>query len=464
MSDNREIVQNKLPVVALVGRVNVGKSTLFNRLTAEQKALVSDIPGTTRTNNEGSVTWRGKQFQVIDTGGLTFDESVPLEEDIIEQSQKAIKKADVVVFVTDAASGILPQEYELARRLQKIQNKPVILVANKSDNPRTESNIYSKEWMKLGFGTPIPVSANSGRNLGDFLDHLYTVLKKISKNPKVEKIKEDVIKISIIGKPNVGKSSLFNKIIGEDKVIVNDMAHTTREPHDTYMEYEYKQGSKTKKQIFCFVDTAGIRRKSKVDGVLERQGITKSIESLEKSDIILFVLDGSEPLSQQDMQLAGLMERRSKSVIIILNKWDLSEDTTDAKRNEIKDMIYAHFPFLSFAPIVFTSGKTGYRVHQIFPLLMHAHQARHTEIPDETLREFMVQVTREHRPARGKGTRHPEIKGFKQIAMAPPIFEMFIKHRTSVHRSYVHYVENRIREQFDFFATPIVIKLTKMKR
>lgn len=464
MATPATIEDTRLPIIALVGRVNVGKSTLFNRLIEEQKAIVSDIPGTTRTNNEGVMIWRGNAIGLVDTGGLTFDESVPLEKDIIEQSKRATAEADVILFITDAHTGILPQERELAKLIRKTAKKPVILVANKVDNTRYENEMSIQEFKTLGFGAPFPVSASSGRNLGDLLDLIYKKLHSAKRRPKNYDAGNRGIRISIIGKPNVGKSSLFNKLLGEDRVIVNPMPHTTREPHDTTMSYVYEEQNKKVEQMITFVDTAGIRRKANVSGELERIGIQKSIQSIEESDIILLVLDGSEPISSQDKQLAGLLEKRAKSVIIVINKWDLATDTSDSYRNKVKEMIYAYFPHINFAPIVFVSGKTGHRTHTIFPLILAIWRARHTEIPAPALEAFIRDATHDHKPARGKGTRHPEIKGLRQLGVNPPVFEMFIKYRTSIHPSYVNYIERRLREQFDYLGTPIIIKLTKMKR
>lgn len=465
MNKDVKIDIDNLPTIALVGRVNVGKSTLFNRLIEEKKAIISDIPGTTRTSNEGLVLWRGKYMRLVDTGGLTFEEEVPLEEDILKQSQRAMKEADVILFVFDAKTDIMPQEKELAKYMRRIVVKPVVLVANKVDTKKIKTELISGEWHKLGMGEPFAISAANGRNTGDLLDHISSILQKGKKRPK-KKIenKEPIIKISLIGKPNVGKSSLFNKIIGEDKVIVSDIPHTTREPFDTDIIYTHTVGKKQIKQKITFVDTAGIRRKARVSKGLESEGIHKSINSVADSDIILFVIDGSEPLSQQDMQLGGLVERRGKSVILLVNKWDLAEDNSDSNRQEVMKMIYRYFPHLDFAPMVFVSGKTGYRVHQIFPLIMKAWQARETKIPVKALEYFIKQVTSQHRPSKGKGTRHPKILGMRQLDSNPPVFEMMIKYRTSLHRSYVNFIENKLREQFDFFATPIIIKLTKMKR
>ena len=460
-----KIELDNLPIIALVGRVNVGKSTLFNKLTEQDKAIISDVPGTTRTSNEGLVLWRGKYFRLIDTGGLTFTDDVPLEKDILAQTESAMKEADIIMFLADGKNGILPQEKELAKRIRRIEVKPVIFVANKIDSTKLELNLTEPEWSRLGLGEPFPISAANGRNVGDLLDVLHKELNKLKKRPKVKKDKKTKpINIAIIGKPNVGKSSLFNKLIGQEKVIVSEMAHTTREPHDILVDYSYEEGEKTKKRQIIFVDTAGIRRKAKVKGKLEREGIFKSIDAVKDADIILFVIDGSESISSQDKQLAGLLEKNIKSVILIVNKWDLAEDKSDTFRSEVKRMIYSHFPHLSFAPIVFTSGKTGYRVHDIFPIILKAWEGRQTIIDPKMLDKFIKQITKQHLPSRGKGIKQPKILGLSQLEYNPPVFQATIKFRTSLHRSYVNFMENKLREQYNFFATPIMIKLKKNRR
>lgn len=462
-----------LPVLALVGRVNVGKSTLFNRLIEERKAMVSPIAGTTRTNNEGVIIWRGVMLKVIDTGGLSFSDAVPLEKDILAQSARAVKEADIIVFVTDGQIGILPQERQLAKWLHTTCTKPVMVVANKIDSIKIQKKVMLDDWKALGFGMPHVLSASNGKYVGDFLEAVFSQLHKGKRRPKTIKDKPvKPIRISVIGKPNVGKSSLFNKLIGEDRVIVSPMAHTTREPHDTLVMYEDERvstdaaGKAVKKspQPLLFVDTAGIRRKAQVSGDLERQGIQKSIKSIEISDIVLFVLDGSEPISSQDRQLGGLLEKRVKSVIILINKWDLAKDVTDKIRNDVKAMVYGNFPHIDFAPIVFVSGLTGYRTHTIFPLIMDIWEARHTQVAEEDLRHFLRTVTVDHHPTIDKGSRPPEIMAMMQEDVNPPVFQMLIKYRTSVHISYVHYIERRLREKFNFLGTPVMIKLKKMKR
>lgn len=456
-------LSEKLPVVVIVGRANVGKSTLFNALIEERKALVSDIAGTTRTNNEGNILWQGHYARIIDTGGIDSKENELFADEIFAQSKHALESADVILFVVDATEGILPQDKELSRMIVQTYRKKskIFLVANKADSKKIEHNFLSSPWASLALGEAHMISAATGRGVGDLLDLIYTTLDSTTLKPTPKSLEQvETTHVALIGKPNVGKSSLFNKLIDEDKVIVSEIAHTTREPFDTTVEYE----ENGKKYLITFIDTAGIRRKSKVWGELERQGIRKSIVTIEHSDIVLMVIDGSEPISVQDMQLAGLIEKRSKSVIILINKWDLAEDNTDEKRNEVKAMIYAQFPHLDFASILFVSGKSGYRVQQVFPLIATIAEARKTEVSQPKLDIFIKRVTSKHKPARGKGTRQPSIVRFRQINTDPPVFEAFIKYRTSLHRSYLQYLERRLREEFNFEGTPIVIKLTKMKR
>lgn len=456
---------SKLPAIVLIGRANVGKSSLFNRLVEENKAIVSNVAGTTRTNNEGITLWRGKNAQIIDTGGQDTKENELFANEILAQAKSALERADVILFVADAQVGILPQERILAKMIKKEfgpNHTPIILVGNKCDSPKYATETHGKDWHALGLGSAFAVSAVTGRGVGDLLDEMYKVLAKKSKRPKIQAIKksETPIRVSIIGKPNVGKSSLFNKLIGEEKVIVSPVAHTTREPFDTTLVYEANK----KKYAITFVDTAGIRRKARVEHGLESQGIHKSLESIEHSDIVLLVLDANEALSTQDLQLGGLLERHSKSVIIVLNKWDLTDDTSDTHRQDVQRKLLTYFPHLNFAPIVFTSSKTGYRTHQIFPLIVQVDTARKTEVDPTELETFFRQIMRTHKPSRGKGTRQPRLLGLRQIGSAPPVFELFIKAQTSLHLSYVHFIENKLREEFNFIGTPIVIKLTKMKR
>ncbi len=458
---------DELPIIALVGRVNVGKSTLFNRLVEADHALVSANPGTTRNNNEGAVRWRGTYARLIDTGGLPTAIPVALEAEIGDQRLRALKETDVIVFVTDGRVGVNGAERAFAKFLHETyKDKKVFLVANKVDTNTVDTDLDRGSWQALGFGLPHVISATNGRNIGDVLDLIFDELRRGKRRPKIAAHDEAPLsfRVSIIGRPNVGKSSLFNKIIGEDRVIVSPMPHTTREPYDTLIRYEYEIGKKKTNALITFVDTAGIRRKAQVTGELEKAGIDKSIQSIEDSDIVLFVIDGTEPISSQDRQLGGLLEKRGKSVIILVNKWDLATESGDEHRNNVMKMVYSYFPHLDFAPILFVSGKTGYRTHNIFPFLLRVFAARHTQVPEVALASFLKLAKRQKYPTKGRGSRLPDILSMRQMDVAPPVFELMIKYRTSVNESYINYLENRLREQFEFTGTPIVMYISKMKR
>jgi GTPase len=454
MATPAHIIDPNLPTVALVGRVNVGKSTLFNKLTEQDKALISKVPGTTRTRNIGLVRWGGKQFRIIDTGGLTFSDDVLLEEDIIKQTEIAIKEADLILFVADIKEGLLPQEKELAQQLRKSKKK-IFFVVNKADGLKHEILALDKEWKKMQLGEPLPISAASGNNLGELLDKILKELRRLPRRPK--NLKEvRPIKVALVGRPNVGKSSLFNKLIGEERVVVSNMPHTTREPHDTLV--------KLGPDLILFVDTAGIRRKAKVKGELEKKGIAKSIEAAERADVVLLLLDTNDPISDQDKQLAGLLREHAKSVIIIVNKWDLAEENTDQMRNQAIKDIGALLPHLNFAPIVFVSAKSGYRTHQIFPLIKKAWLGRRTEVNEDKLEEFFAKAKRYKLPSKGKGTNFPKLLDLTQLATDPPIFDIRVKAKTSLHQSYINYLSNGLRREFGFFACPIVMKVSKQKK
>lgn len=463
MATPARITDDNLPVVALIGRVNVGKSSLFNKIIEERLAIVSDIPGTTRTRNTAVATWRGIKFRLVDTGGLTFSDDVPLEDDIVKQTEIAIKESDVIVFVTDVQSGLLPQEKAIGKLLRaKAAKKPIIFVANKADNLHLRNATLEPEWLKLALGAPLAISADSGTNLGDLLDLIYTKLGKKAGRKPTTIAEHNPIKVALMGKPNVGKSSLFNKLVGEDRVIVSDIPHTTREPHDVLVEFDSETSGE--KKYVLFIDTAGIRRKNKVSGELEKIGIGKSLATIQRSDIVLLVLDATEPISDQDQQLGGLLREHTRSVIIIVNKWDEAEDNADSFRNDVKLSIYNALPHLKFAPIVFTSAKTGYRIQQIFPLIEQAWAGRQVIVDDVTLKDFLKRMTKKHLPTRDKGVRHPRLVALTQLGTNPPMFDIVVKANTSLHISYVHFLENQLRTEFGFFASPIIMKLSKLKK
>jgi len=452
-------VNQNLPTIALVGRVNVGKSTLFNRITETHKAIISNVPGTTRTRNVATALWRGKKFIIVDTGGFaTIDDDVTLQKETWEQTELGCKEADVIFFVADIQTGILPQEMVIAKKLRALK-KPVYLVANKADSPKLRSLASEAIWYKLNLGEPNVISAQTGAGIGDLLDlALESVPEPKSKRKArvIEPVEVEPLKVALMGRPNVGKSSLFNKLIGEERVIVSDIPHTTREPHDLLVQVEGKE--------ILFIDTAGIRKKTKVNGEIEKLGIGKSLETIDRADIILFVLDASDFIADQDQQLAGLLNQHAKSVIIVVNKWDTADEKGDAMRQDAAEKINTALPHLDYAPILYVSAKSSYRIHQIFPAIFHADQGRRLTLTDVELKQFLRDAVARSMPKKGLGVRHPRIEKITQIGENPPVFELTIKHKTSLHISYLSYLRKLLREKFDFYGAPIILRLIKSKR
>jgi GTP-binding protein len=458
---NSNTLKQNLPTIALVGRVNVGKSTLFNKLIEKEEAVVSNQEGTTRTRNRQVMWWRGEPFQLIDTGGIELKQTEDLEEEIYHQVELAVEQADLIVFVTDGKEGLTSQEEQLAKKIQKT-GKRTVLVINKIDNKRIGGSIELNQWFRLGLGEPILISAKNGRSVGDFLDEVYDKLDQIIEKKEQKKEKE-IVNTGLIGKPNVGKSSLFNKLVDKQEVIVNSEPHTTREPFDTTLQYSYKKSGKEHSQWVKFIDTAGIRKQKNVESGIEQKGVKRSIEAVQKSDLVLFVIDGSEPISKQDKKLGSVLKNNLKSIIIIINKWDLAEKDTQEKRQIVKQMIYQEFPHLDFTPVMFVSAKTGYNVNKIFPNINKAWEARKIFIPEDALDSFLRQAIKKNKPTKGKGTKYPKLVGMKQVNQNPPVFELYMKQGAHLADSYLNYLKNRLREQFNFFATPIRIKLIKVK-
>lgn len=444
-----------LPTAVLVGRANVGKSTLFNRLTETSKAMVSQIPGTTRDRKEGLVLWRGQLFRLIDTGGLEFDKDQVFDAEIQEQTQRAIELADVVLLVTDVREGMLAHDLTIARQLRGL-DKPVFVLANKAEGRQKES-VVDAAWYRTGLETPRLVSAVRGNGLGDVLDLLFETFRKIGKS--VEDYAEKTFPtIAFIGEPNVGKSSLINQILGEERFITSPIAHTTREPNDTLVEFDGKQ--------YVIMDTAGIRRKARVSAGLEKAGVKQTLEILKRVDVVVLVLDATKPIDQQEKKLAGLIREAGIGCIIAVNKWDLIDDKETQAVEEMKKYVYGHIPFLPFAPILTVSAKDRQRIHKLFPLFDTIIAERARVIDENALDKFLRQTISRHRPARGKGVAHPEIFRLKQVAINPPRFELVIKGaRTDVlHRSYTRFLENRLRERFGFIGTPIIFYALPSKK
>jgi GTP-binding protein len=465
----------QLPQVAIFGRTNVGKSMLFNKLTEKNQALVSNIAGTTRDSNIGEVEWRGKKFKVIDTGGIMDikflegkkEKTNDIEAEVQKQARDIIKRADLVLFMVDALSGLLPQDRQMALLVKKIlppikggKKGGVILVINKVDSQKIRKT--TAEFYKLSLGEPALISAATGSGTGDLLDIIIKKLPTIKKSKILdpELLIPGTINVSILGQPNVGKSSLLNSILGEKRVIVSPTPHTTREPQDTFLEY---QGQDIK-----LIDTAGISKKGKQTAygkkekkyALEKMGIAKSLSSLDKSDIVLFVIDISEPITRQDLKVLEEIVERKKSLVLIANKWDLVPEKDTKKYTEY---LRGKLPFINWAPIQFTSALTGEKTRKVLDLILEMSEQRKKEISDSILNSFLMRIVKKHKPSKGKGSKHPRIHKFNQVKSNPPIFELRIGSKDDLHFSYVRFIENRLREKFGFLGTPITIYVGKNK-
>ena len=425
-------------VVAIVGRANVGKSTIFNRMVGERISIVEDVAGVTRDRIYDKASWLTKEFSVIDTGGIEL-ENASFTTQIKMQAEIAIEEADVIVFVVNGREGITKEDEYVARLLQK-SRKPIILVVNKIDDNQFRDYIY--EFYALGVGDPIPVSGSHGIGIGDLLDQIINQL-----DLQDEETNEDEISFSIIGRPNVGKSSLTNAILGEERVIVSNIEGTTRDAIDTPF---VKDGQK-----YRVVDTAGMRKKGKVYENIEKYSILRALTSIEKSDVILVVIDGETGIREQDKHVAGYAHEAGKGVVIVYNKWDLvdkDEKTMQKKQKEI----YEQFKYLDYARIVFTSAKTGQRVDQIFPLIQESYENSRKRVQTSVLNDVLVDAQLMNPTTTFNGGR---LKIFyaNQVAVCPPTFVLFSNDPQYLHFSYKRYLENRLREAFGFEGTPIHI-------
>ncbi|MBR2744662.1 MAG: ribosome biogenesis GTPase Der [Clostridia bacterium] len=427
------------PVVAIVGRPNVGKSTFFNYIVGKRISIVEDTPGVTRDRIYAEVNWRGTDFTVIDTGGIE-----PESEDLIltqmrNQADIAISMADVIVFVTDIKAGITNSDNEIALMLRK-SKKPIVLICNKSDNfGKTQDEIY--EFYNLGLGEPHPVSAKNALGIGDALDAIYDLLPK--SDEEVDEI--DVIKVALIGKPNVGKSSLVNKILGENRVIVSNIAGTTRDAIDS--EFENSHGK------YVFIDTAGIRRKSKVTENLERYSVMRTQLAIERSDVCIFMIDANEGVTDQDAKIAGEAHEAGKGVIIAVNKWDEYEKDNGTVEQYKKD-IYNKLSYLSYAPIIFISAKTGQRVDKLYELINVVASQNALRVSTAVLNQVLNEAIAIVQPPTDKGKRL-KIFYMTQAATKPPTFVVFVNDKKLFHFSYERYLINQLRKEFILTGTPI---------
>ncbi|MCX6793237.1 MAG: ribosome biogenesis GTPase Der [Candidatus Falkowbacteria bacterium] len=452
------------PLVVIFGRTNVGKSTLFNCLVEKKQALVSNTPGTTRDSNLATVGWQGKTFSIVDTGGfMDFDflrlkkiKAETIDELVQKQARDYLKKADLILFLVDARDGLLPQDMTMAMIIKKIipDKKKIVLVANKVE--KLSIAPAAGDFYRLGLGDVSSISALTGAGTGDLLD---IILKKIkAPKDKVEVVKKEidktkspsVVRVAIIGKPNVGKSSLINAILGYSRVIVSPIPHTTREPQSARFTY--------KKSDFEFVDTAGITKHGhKVDN-LEKYSMDKSLAAVQKANVAILVMDISEPLTKQDARLVEEIFDRHKSLILVANKWDLAVDRDPKKYTHY---INSELPFATHAPIQFLSAKNKVRINQLLDLIIEVNNQRYISIPDSALDRLLKSAVKKHRPTKGRGTKYPRVYEFKQAGVNPPSFMVQIGPRESLAESYLRFLENQLRAKFGFIGTPISMWVKK---
>jgi GTPase len=425
------------PVVAIVGRPNVGKSTIFNRIVGERVSIVEDIPGITRDRIYSSADWLTHEFNIIDTGGIDIGDE-PFLEQIRAQAEIAIQESDVIIFLTNGREGVTAADEQVAKILYKTK-KPVVLAINKIDNPDMRPMIY--DFYSLGFGEPFPISGSHGLGLGDLLDEV----AKNFPDEDEEIYPENVIKFSLIGRPNVGKSSLVNSFLGDERVIVSEIAGTTRDAIDTQYEYE--------DQPYVIIDTAGMRKKGKVYETTEKYSVLRALKAIERSDVVLVVINAEEGIQEQDKKIAGYAHEAGKAIIIVVNKWDAVEKD-EKTMNKTTKLIRAHFLFLDYAPIIFVSAVTKQRVHAILPVINRVSENHAMRVTSSVLNEVIEDSVARNPAPTDKG-RRLRIYYATQVAIKPPTFVVFVNEPEIMHFSYERFLENRIRESFDFEGTPI---------
>lgn len=425
------------PIVAIVGRPNVGKSTLFNRIAGERISIVEDTPGVTRDRIYTHAEWLGKNFNLIDTGGIEMSDQ-PLSTQIREQAEVAIEEADVIILVVDVQNGITDADEKVAQLLYR-SNKPVVLAVNKVDNPERRTDIY--DFYSLGLGEPYPVSSVHGVGLGDLLDAVIKNFPETADNKA-----DDSIRFSLIGRPNVGKSSLVNAILGQQRVIVSDIAGTTRDAINTKFVADQRE--------FTMVDTAGIKKKGKLYENTERYALMRSMKAIDDSDVVLVVLNADEGIRELDKHIAGYAHEAGKAVIIVVNKWDLIKNRDHRTMTDFTNLIRHEFQYLSYAPIIFVSAITKQRLIKIPKLIEEVYDHARRRIKSSTLNDVLMDAIAANPTPSTNGKRLRVYYG-TQVAVEPPTFVIFVNDPDLMHFSYERYLENRIREAFDFSGTPI---------
>jgi len=436
------------PVVAIVGRPNVGKSTLFNRIVGNRVAIVEDEPGVTRDRLYQEAEWAGRNFTLVDTGGLDFQENGEITRGVRRQIELALQEADVILFVVDARAGLNPGDEEAAFLIRR-SKKPVILVANKVEKFNSHVHIY--DFYRLGLGDPIPISAAEGLNTGDLLDRLVELLPP---EKEEEEYPADVIKIAVIGRPNVGKSSLVNAILGEERVIVSKIPGTTRDAIDTPFEREGK--------LYVIIDTAGMRRKSKIDGPTEKYSVIRALRAVDRSDVVLVVLDALEGITDQDKRIAGYAHEAGKASVVVVNKWDLVKKG-DRTMNHFTKKIRQELAYIQYAPIVFVSALTGQRVPKVLELVDFVAEQHSTRLSTSKINSLVKEAIMQNPPP-GDKSRQLKIMYATQGGIKPPKFILFVNDPELMHFSYRRYLENQFRAAYGFEGTPIWFGLRKRSK
>ena len=435
------------PVVAIVGRPNVGKSTLFNVLAGEMISIVKDTPGVTRDRIYADVSWLDKEFTMIDTGGIEPDSRDVILSQMREQAQIAIDTADVIVFITDVRQGLQDSDSKVADMLRR-SGKPIVLVVNKVDNfDKYMADVY--EFYNLGIGDPIPISAASRLGLGDMLD---VVISHFPEGAGEEE-EDERPRIAIVGKPNVGKSSIINKLLGENRVIVSNIAGTTRDAIDTAIKHNDKE--------YVFIDTAGLRRKNKIKEELERYSIIRTVTAVERADVVLMVIDATEGVTEQDAKIAGIAHERGKGVIIVVNKWDAIEKN-DKTMREYENKIRQVLSYMPYAEIMYVSAMTGQRLNKLYDMIDMVIENQTLRIATGVLNEIMTEAVAMQQPPSDKGKRL-KLYYITQVAVKPPSFVIFVNDKQLMHFSYTRYLENKIREAFGFRGTSLKFFIRERK-
>lgn len=427
------------PIVAIVGRPNVGKSTLFNRITRQRTAIVEGKPGVTRDRIYAEAQWLDKHFTLIDTGGIDYEDDI-ITRQVRLQALVALEQADIIVFVVDGRAGLTGIDEEIAEILRR-QQKPVILCVNKVEAVQNSWEIAA-DFYRLGLGEPILTSAEHGRNIGDLLD---LVVENFPADANLEE--DDSLKIAIVGRPNVGKSSLVNKILGEDRVIVSEIPGTTRDAIDTKLNYA--------DEALTLIDTAGLRRRSRVNEDIEYYSVIRTLGAVERSDVTIVMVDGTEGLTEQDKKIAGYAHEKGRGIIIAVNKWDLVPKETNTMRDFERDL-RDELQFLSYAPILFISALTGQRIFHLLDLALTVQENRNLRISTGRFNEILHDAMAMNQPPSDKGVRLKIFYG-SQVQVKPPVFVLHVNRKDLMHFSYLRYLENRIRQEYDFLGTPIML-------